>query len=150
MVNILAVGLILGVCWLVGLAAKRAFLSSRMQRIDGFLIDMIPGYAVFKTLVSSASADQTLDRLLRPVMVRFDDYDQIAFMTESGETQSVLFLPGSPSAWSGGTVIVDNARITELDLPAHQATRLFRTFGRGSLAALEKSARPGGDSSAAS
>lgn len=132
--NILAIMLILLVCYLAGLLAKRAFLGQRMQRIDGFLIDLIPGYAVFKNLVGSASSDDALTAIMQPVLARFDDYEQIAFLTEPGEQQSVLFLPGSPSAWAGTTVIVDNTRITKLDLPAHQAARLLRTFGRGSLA----------------
>lgn len=132
--NILAIMLILLVCYLAGLLAKRAFLGQRVQRIDGFLIDLIPGYAVFKNLVGSASSDDALTAIMQPVLARFDDYEQIAFLTEPGEQQSVLFLPGSPSAWAGTTVIVDNTRITKLDLPAHQAARLLRTFGRGSLA----------------
>lgn len=132
--NILAILLILLVCYLAGLAGKRAIFRPRIQKFDGFLVEMIPGYAVFKTIVGSASAEEGLDSFLRPVLVRFDDYEQIAFLTEEGERQSTLFLPGSPAAWSGSTVMADNERVTPLDLPAHQATRLLRTFGRGSLA----------------
>ncbi len=131
--NILAIVLILLVCYIACLLGKRAFFGKRMQKFDGFLVDMIPGYAVFKTMVGSASAEEGLDSILRPVLVRFDDYEQIAFLTEKGEQESTLFLPGSPSAWSGSTVIATNERITPLDLPAYQTTRLMRTFGRGSL-----------------
>ena len=131
--NILAIVLILLVCYIAGLLGKRAFFGQRMQKFDGFLVDMIPGYAVFKTMVGSASSEEGLDSILKPVLVRFDDYEQIAFLTEKGERESTLFLPGSPSAWSGSTVIATNERITPLDLPAYQTTRLLRTFGRGSL-----------------
>lgn len=131
--NVLALLFILLLCYLAGLLAQRAFLGKRMQRLDGFLVDIIPGYAVFKALVGSASSNEELAARLKPVLARFDDYEQIAFEIERGESQSVLFLPGAPSAWSGSTVIADNSRITPLNIPAHQATKLLRTFGRGSL-----------------
>ncbi|MGA9435306.1 MAG: hypothetical protein WBV62_13820 [Roseobacter sp.] len=134
-VNILALLFIILLCYVAGLLAQRAFLGKRMQRIDGFLVDIIPGYAVFKALIGSASSNEELAARLKPVIARFDDYEQIAFEIEHGESQSVLFLPGSPSAWSGSTVIADNSRITPLNIPAHQATKLLRTFGRGSLEA---------------
>lgn len=131
--NILAILLILLVCYVAGLLAQRAFVGKRMQRVDGFLGDVIPGYAVFKALIGSASSNEELAARLKPVIARFDDYEQIAFEIEKGESQSVLFLPGAPSAWSGSTVIADNSRITPLNIPTHQTTKLLRTFGRGSL-----------------
>ena len=143
--NILALLLIVLVCYLTGLLAERALLGKRMQRIDGFLVDIIPSYAVFKALVGSAFSDEELAARLKPVLARFDDYEQIAFEIQHGETQSVLFLPGAPSAWSGSTVIADNSRITPLNIPIHQTTKLLRTFGRGSLddnqAALSQAAQ---------
>lgn len=143
--NILALLLIVLVCYLTGLLAERALLGKRMQCIDGFLVDIIPSYAVFKALVGSASSDEELAARLKPVLARFDDYEQIAFEIQHGETQSVLFLPGAPSAWSGSTVIADNSRITPLNIPIHQTTKLLRTFGRGSLdvkqAALSQAAQ---------
>lgn len=131
--NILALLFIVVICYGAGWMAQRALLGKRMQRIDGFLVDIIPSYAVFKALVGSASSNEELAAGLRPVVARFDDCEQIAFEIEHGESRSVLFLPGSPSAWSGSTVIVDNSRIVPLNIPAHQATKLLRTFGRGSL-----------------
>jgi uncharacterized membrane protein len=132
-VNILAILLIVLVCYLAGLIAKRAFFSNRLQRLDGFLIDMIPGYAIFKGMVGSASSDEALAAMMTPVLVRFDDYEQIAFEIERGETHSVIFLPGSPSAWTGSSIVADNTRIRRLDIPTHQATKLLRAFGRGTL-----------------
>jgi uncharacterized membrane protein len=132
-VNLLAVALLLLICYLAGLAARLAFLSRRLKRLDGLLIDFIPTYAVFKTVVTSASARDDLDALMTPVVVRFDDHERVAFEIERDDAQSVVFLPGSPSAWSGETAVVDLARLRYLDMPAHGAVRLLRTFGRGSL-----------------
>ncbi len=142
LLNILAVTIILVVCFIAGFAARRAFFANRMQRIDGLLIDMFPGYAVFKGIIGGVASDEELQALLPPVLIRFDDYDQIAFEVEQGPERSVVFLPGAPSAWSGSTVIVDSARVQPLDLRTHQAVKLMRVLGRGSLAAKHK-ALPG-------
>lgn len=134
-VNLLAVALILLFCFLAGLLAQRAFLSSKVQRLEGFLIDLIPGYAIFRSMVKSASSSEDVENLMKPVLVRFDDYDQIALEIEENEDHSVLFLPGTPSAWSGSSAIVATERITYLQMPAHQALKFMRVFGRGSLVA---------------
>lgn len=140
-VNILAIALILLVCFIAGLIAERAASGQTIQRVDGMLMDMIPTYAVFKTVVASASTEDGMASQMKSVLVRFDDYDQVAFELERNGDKAVLFLPGAPSAWSGGTVVADVARVQYLNLPAHQAVKLMRTFGRGTLAARAKLAQ---------
>lgn len=132
-VNLIALLLIVGFCYLAGVLAQKAFLSGRMQKLEGLLIDLIPGYAAFRVVVGSMSSKENMEDRMKPVLVRFDDYDQIAFEIEKGKGQSVLFLPGTPSAWSGSSAVVDQERVTYLNVPAHQAVKLMRIFGRGSI-----------------
>lgn len=134
-INLVAIAVIALVCYLAGLVAERTMTGRTMQRLDGLLMDMIPPYAVFKTVVASASSLEDLSSLMKPVLVRFDDYDQVAFELERDGERSVVFLPGAPSAWSGITVVADAERVQYLNLPTHQALKLMRTFGRGTLAA---------------
>ncbi|MDW3223223.1 MAG: hypothetical protein R8G34_10115 [Paracoccaceae bacterium] len=131
--NILALLLIVLVCYLAGLAARRGFLSTKMEKLEGFLIDALPGYAVAKGMIGSVAKEDEIASLLTPVMVKFDDYDQIAFEIERDAGRSVLFLPGAPTTWSGTTVVVDKERVQYLSIPAHQAVKLMRVLGRGSL-----------------
>ncbi len=70
---------------------------------------------------------------MTPVLVRFDDYSQIAFEIERNETEAVIFLPGAPSTWSGSTVMVDLARVQKIDAPTHKTVKTMRVLGRGSL-----------------
>ncbi|MEQ3708606.1 MAG: hypothetical protein ABNH38_01925 [Tateyamaria sp.] len=132
-VNFLAIIVILAVCYVAGLLAKTAFLSGKVGLVDGLLTDTIPGYAVAKAVLGSVSKKEDLAAMLLPVVVRFDDYEQIAFEIEREGTKVVIFLPGAPSAWSGSTVIVDAARVQKLDLPTHRTIKLMRVLGRGSL-----------------
>ena len=131
--NIIAIILILIVCFLAGLLAQRSFFSHRMGKLDNFLIDLIPGYAVAKGIVSGVANKDDAMTILRPVLVKFDDYDQIAFEVERDSNNAVIFLPGSPSAWSGASVVVKISRVTPLNVPPHQAVSLLRVMGRGSL-----------------
>lgn len=137
LVNLLAILLILVVCFLCGLLAKTAFLAAKVNVVDGFLIDLIPGYAVAKGVIGSVAQEDDVAALLSPVIVRFDDYDQIAFEIERDESRAVIFLPGAPSTWAGSTVIVDIARVRKIDVPTHHTVKLMRVLGRGSLQ-LEK------------
>ena len=67
------------------------------------------------------------------MVVKFDDYDQIAFEIERNDKQAVIFLPGSPTTWSGTTIMVDLDRVTMMNVPTHKAMKLMRLLGRGSL-----------------
>ena len=133
LVNILAILLILVVCFASGLLAKTQFLASKINALDGLLIDMMPGYAVAKGVIGSVTDQDEISQLLKPVMVRFDDYSQIAFEIERDETEAVIFLPGSPSTWSGSTVIVDIGRVRKIDAPTYKVVKIMRVLGRGSL-----------------
>ncbi|ABG30322.1 hypothetical protein CEP88_13285 [Roseobacter denitrificans] len=138
LVNILAIVMILLVCYLAGLVARSQFMQARVRRIDDLLIDVLPTYAVFKGMLGSMSGSKDVATLMKPVVAKFDDYDQIAFEMERDETQAVLFIPGAPSAWSGTTVVVTLDRVQPLDLPTHQAVKLMRVMGRGTLATQRK------------
>jgi uncharacterized membrane protein len=134
-IDLVAIAFIVLVCFLAGLIAEWAMTGRTMQRLDGILVDFLPPYAIFKTVVGSASLREDMSSQMKPVLVHFDDYDQVAFELERDDKRSVLFLPGAPSAWSGGTVVVDTERVQYLNLPTHQAIKLMRTFGRGTLGA---------------
>lgn len=136
--NVLAFVLILFVCFLAGLIAGHGLFSKRMNQLDNILIDTLPGYAAIKGMISGVAGDDEQNRLMKPVLVRFDDYEQIAFEVEQSGEKSVLFLPGSPSAGSGSTVIVESHRVSLLDIPPHKAIGLLRVLGRGSLKVTQK------------
>lgn len=136
--NLLAILLILFVCFLAGLVARRGMFSRRLKQLDNALFDAVPGYAVVKGMASGIGGDESGNSLFQPVLVRFDDFEQIAFEVEQSDDKSTIFLPGSPSAASGSTVIVESDRITPLNLPPHKAVSLLRAMGRGSLSVTQR------------
>jgi uncharacterized membrane protein len=132
-VNLIAIALIILICYVAGKIAKGGLLSKRVNRLDSILIDTMPGYAVTKVMVGGFTGETGAISALKPALVRFDDYEQIAFEIERDADKAVVFLPGSPSAWSGSSVIIDIARVTILNLSPHQTVSLLRVMGRGLL-----------------
>lgn len=132
LMNLIAILLIACLCFLAGLLARTAFLSRHVEKLDSVLIEAIPGYSFAKGMVGGmADAESAVDAL-RPVLIQLDDSAQIAFEIDRHETTVVVFLPGSPSPWSGATISVTADRVKPLDLPPHQVVSLIRVLGRGS------------------
>ena len=131
--NLLAAALLIALCYVIGVGAKRAMFGGRLKQLDNLFFDIIPGYAVVKGVCSGVVSGGDQASLLTPVIVRFDDYEQIAFEIERYEDLVVVFLPGSPSAWSGSSVIVSAERVSRINIPFKQATGLMRAMGRGTL-----------------
>lgn len=131
--NLLAILLILVVCFLAGLVARGGLASKQVKRLDEAMIDIVPGYAVIKSMLAGVAGDGTQHALLKAVLVRFDDYDQIAFEVEVSEDKCTIFLPDAPSARSGSTLILDADRVTYLKVTPHKVAKLMRSLGRGSL-----------------
>ena len=131
--DLVAATLLIALCYAIGVGAKRGVFGGNLKRLDTFFFDIIPGYAVVKGVITGVTnaGDQTSS--LTPVLVRFDDYEQIAFEIERSDDLVVVFLPGSPSAWSGSSITVSADRVSRLNIPFKEATGLIRTMGRGTL-----------------
>lgn len=134
--NISAIAIILLICYLAGLLARREVVRSKVSALDGALIEMIPAYAFVKTMVSSFAHAEDESGTLTPVAVAFDDSEQIAFEVERDDERVVVYLPGAPSPWSGSICIVEVHRVRPLDLNSHQTAKIVQLLGRGSLKAL--------------
>lgn len=131
--NILAVMAILALLILAGLAARMTSLSGRLDRFDRFVVAAIPTYAVAKVALGTAARGAQGEPGMKPVLVRFDDYSQIAFEIERDDTHAMLFLPGSPTVFSGASVRVDVERVTILEIPFNRAVGVLQMLGKGGL-----------------
>lgn len=137
-VNVMAVILILALCFVGGLIAQMSFIRKHVDRVDAILIELIPGYSIAKSMVAGVVDPTTAMGALKPVLAEFDDNSQIAFEVDRNGDTVVLFLPGAPGAWSGTSIAMDASRVTPLDLPTHQVSGLLRVLGRGSASIIAK------------
>jgi hypothetical protein len=82
MANTIAIVLILAICFAAGLAARSSMFSKRVARVDNILTGVMPGYAVARGIVGGVAGKEDATSVLSPVLVQFDDYEQIAFEVE--------------------------------------------------------------------
>jgi len=131
--NILAVLVILVLCYLAGRVARRSSIKVKVARIEELLIAALPGYAFVKTLMSSVAKAEDEAGKMTPVLVTLDDYKQIAFEVErTAGGNVVVYLPGAPNPWSGSVVYVSEDRVEHLDMQPQDAIKNIRMLGRGS------------------
>jgi len=131
--NIIAVLAILLVCLLAGLVAHMTRLSHRLDRLDRVVVAAVPAYAVAKVALGAAAKGAQGEGNMTPVLVRFDDYSQIAFEIERTGDYAMLFLPGSPTVFAGASVRVETGRVTPIELSFGEAVGILQLLGKGSL-----------------
>jgi uncharacterized membrane protein len=135
-VELIALGILILVCFIAGLAARTQRARKLVQSLEANVLDKIPAYALMKAKTGSILAPEDARDML-PVMVQFDDSSQMGFEVEKiGEGKSLVFLPGAPDPWSGSVCIVTADRLHPLNLNIKEVGVLMKRLGKGSAAAL--------------
>jgi len=137
--NLLAVLVIFGFCFLAGLAAQRAHAKKIVAKLEETLLAALPGYAFVKGFGDNLRRSDEVSESFIPVSVQFDDYSQLAFEIEREPHGKVaLYLPSAPNPWSGTVVYVDPERVIRLSITLNEALKNIRMLGKGSAAMLER------------
>jgi uncharacterized membrane protein len=130
--NILAILAIAAGCFVAGLIARGALAKKAYRSLDNALL-IVPGYALVKGFSESMSGTEEAARSFVPVLVQFDDNDQIGFEVERlSKGRVAVYLPGAPNPWSGSVAYVSEDRVKKLHISAAQALKAIRQVGRGS------------------
>jgi uncharacterized membrane protein len=138
--NLLALAVLLGLCFLAGLVAQRATARKLSAKIESVMLEAVPGYSFVKGFADNIRQSDELSESFIPVIVQFDDYSQIAFEIEHQEGgKVVIYLPGAPNPWSGTVVYVTPDRVRRLPMNVSEVVRSIRKLGKGSVALVERS-----------
>jgi uncharacterized membrane protein len=108
--------------------------------LEQLVLSKIPGYLIIKSIAADLAGDDQEQESLRPALVSFDDNQVLGFVVEENQADGLctVFLPGSPSAGSGGVVLVPLARVQVLAVQLGMARRAMKQRGLG-LQALTRS-----------
>lgn len=140
LVNILAVLLLLALCLLAGVLARSAPAQTFYRRLDGLLLELIPGYAWTKTVLKSVGGEADTEHF-KPVLVSLDDQQQLAFEMERCATgQVVVFFPGAPDVRSGTVAYVSPERVQPLAINLLTVNRVMKHMGKGAAELLPRPA----------
>ena len=137
--NLLALLVILGLCFLAGLAAQRVTAKKIVSKLETTLLAALPGYAFVKGFADSMRQSDEMSESFVPVAVHFDDYSQLAFEIEREPNgQVAVYLPSAPNPWSGTVVYVTHDRVKRLSVSLSEALKNIRMLGKGSSAIIER------------
>jgi uncharacterized membrane protein len=132
MVNLLALGIVLLICFFAGLAAKSTLARKSIGNLESRVLSKIPVYGLLKSKIDAIVQPEKAEGM-KPVLARFDDSWQIAFEVERIQEGGVaIYLPGAPDPWSGSVCFVTEDRIQPLELTLLPVLRILKGLGKGS------------------
>lgn len=137
-INILAIFLLILLCFLAGLLAKSSMGKRSFNWLDTKLLLIIPGYSFIKGFAGSIESEDA-DKVMKPVLAKLDDQTLLGFEVERlSDGQLVVFLPGSPDTTSGTVAYMTEDRIERVDIDFTATYKILRTLGRGSEQIIKK------------
>lgn len=135
--SLLSIFLLLLLSFAAGLFARTSIAKSVVNWLETTLLSDLPGYSFMKNMGDEA-AETGPTQQYQSVLARFDDAWQIGFLVERLEGgRVVVFIPGSPSPWSGSVFIFDEDRITLIDEATNASIKVLKKMGAGTSGLVE-------------
>ncbi len=130
-VDLIALAAILLVCFLAGIAAQRAGAKRLGGKLDALLAEYLPGYSFAKAFVESMRRSDEISEDFVPVLVRFDDYSQLAFEISRNDEWAIIYVPGAPNPWGGSVLYVTVDRISRHTMALRESFAHLSRLGKG-------------------
>ena len=138
--TVVAVLLLIAMCYGAGVLARAAVGRRLSTSFEDKLTTVYPRYHVIKAMSHNLHG-AVGERVLKPVLLCLDDQQQVAYDIERlSDGRAVVFVPGSPDAWSGNVLLVDGARLRPLDVPPAALARSLQGMGRGLAGLIDRAA----------
>ncbi|QDU36119.1 hypothetical protein Mal4_04020 [Maioricimonas rarisocia] len=134
---LMAVGIVVALCFMCGLAARRAIGRRFSRLVEKNLVMLFPKYAIYKDIVAGNIGGEAARPTLFPVTVQFDDVIRIGY--RAGRTDAglvIVYLPGAPDPWIGSVVLVEESRVQSLPVDFNNTAAICERLGRDSEALL--------------
>jgi uncharacterized membrane protein len=143
--NMLALLLVLIVCFVVGLAVRTRVGRSIRGRMEVSVFGKIPGYTMIRGLTQRIAGD-TSENAWKTALVEIEDALVPAFIIEEHEDgRFTVFVPSVPTPFAGAVYILNATRVHPIDVPFAQALQSISKWGSGSknlVAAMKAPSRP--------
>ncbi len=128
--NIIAALVVVLVCFIAGLIARKAFIRTKVESLESKVLSKLPGYVLIKGMLSGLQEHDT--HALFPVLVTFNSAARIGLEIERlADGRVVVMTPSSPNPWSGMVHIMEAERVQRLDLPMTAYMENVERFGQG-------------------
>jgi len=136
----IAVILIVGVSFVIGLALRVEIGRSLGDWIERKVLGRLPVYSALKSL-TKAFGEAGEGAAFRPAMLRCsEDVREVVYVVEDhGDGQLTILVPWAPTAFSGFVKVVGKDRVEMLDSNLGEASRVLSHWGVGVRGMLGKS-----------
>jgi uncharacterized membrane protein len=139
--NLLSLLLVLGICFLLGLALRARTGRAIRERIEQSLFERIPGYALIRSLTQRL-AGESRENVWQPALAEIEEALVPAFIIEELEDgRFTVFVPSIPTPLAGAVYVLSRERVHPLDVPFTQAIQTVSRWGAGAktlVAAMRK------------
>jgi uncharacterized membrane protein len=140
--TILALLLLLIVCFVVGAAVRTSVGRSIKGRMEISVLGKIPGYTTIRGLTQRIAGESD-GSVWKPALVEIEDALVPAFIIEEHDDGGyTVFVPSVPTPFAGAVYILVRSRVHPVDVPFKQAIQCISKWGSGSqhlLAAMRAS-----------
>ena len=137
--NILVIIMIILICFLAGILATGKYMKIFQHGIENKLLIKLPGFAIIKGFMDSIKTTEEASENFIPVLVSFDDSEQLCFEVERTSNEKVVvYLPGAPNPWSGTVLYIDKARVKRLNTSVTEAVNSIQMLGLGTENLINK------------
>lgn len=128
--NLIAIAAVVLLCFVAGMVARHALAGALVKKLEAKVLMKIPGYSMVKGFVGGFDSSQAEG--LKPVALQLGSAERIAFEIQKlADGRSMVYIPSSPSPWSGITQVLPAEQITYLDVPVTKIIELTENFGYG-------------------
>lgn len=139
--KVVAVALLVVVCFLVGALVRTAFGRRAKGVVEDRVLEKIPGYTTLRG-VAKQLGDLEENHGFKPALVEIEDALAPCFIVEehAGDLLTV-FIPSAPTPAAGTIMIIAAARVHPVGVPVSTMFRCVTKWGTGAgelLAAMER------------
>ena len=128
--DVLALILILLVCFLVGLSVRTKW-GQAMWRYSEPLFQKIPGYSLLRGFMQRLAGD-TEAEAWKPALAEIEEALVPAFIIEElADGRFTVFVPAVPAPFTGQVYILDPERVHAVNVPFTHAIRAVSRWGSG-------------------
>jgi uncharacterized membrane protein len=130
--KVLSLLFVMIVCILIGIAARTRAGQRVRERIEKFLFEKLPGYALFQSLTRQL-AGKSEEHVWKPAMAEIEEALVPAFIIEEfADGRFTVFVPAAPTPFSGSIYILTPERVHPVDVPFTKALKSLSRWGYGS------------------
>lgn len=127
---IVPLALVVIASFLVGLAVQTWPGRPLGRWLDKGLLDRIPGYTFMRSLLGRTFGDKSAE--FRVAFIEFDDNTALGYVVEEhADGNFTVFMPSSPTPFSGTVLLMPPQRVHIVDVPFTQAFSSMAKWGTG-------------------